>query len=82
MSATFVSSIRMIALRDLHDEDLNKPFPLHMADMQLFTGQFLTHCLAHLGYHLGQLDYHRRISTGVNRTISAQSIPALDNIPD
>ena len=70
------------ALSHLTDDDLNKPFPEHQPGMQLFTGQFLTHCLAHLGYHLGQLDYHRRIATGINRTISAQAIPALDNIPD
>jgi len=70
------------ALSRLTDEDLNKPFPEHLGDFHLFTGQFLIHCLAHMGYHFGQLDYHRRITTGINRTISAQSIPALDNIPD
>lgn len=70
------------SLAHLTDDDLNRPFPEHQPGMQLMTGQFLTHCLAHMGYHLGQLDYHRRIATGINRTISAQAIPALDNIPD
>ena len=70
------------ALIHLTDADLEKPFPSAMGDFELFTGQFLTHCLAHMGYHLGQLDYHRRIVTGINRTISAQYIPGLEDIPD
>jgi len=70
------------ALSHLTDDELNQPFPEPQSGMKLFTGQFLTHCLAHMGYHLGQLDYHRRMVTGMNRTISAQAIPALDNIPD
>lgn len=70
------------ALSQLTDLDLQKPFPEHVGDMRLLTGQFLTHCLAHLGYHLGQLDYHRRMVTQDNRTISAQAILALDSIPD
>ena len=28
------------------------------------TGLWLTHLCAHLGYHLGQIDYHRRTVTG------------------
>jgi hypothetical protein len=70
------------ALRHMTDEQLSEPFPERVGDMRLLTGQFLIHCLAHMGYHLGQLDYHRRMVTGINRTISAQSIPALDSIPD
>jgi hypothetical protein len=70
------------ALRHLTDEQLSEPFPERVGDMSLLTGQFLIHCLAHMGYHLGQLDYHRRMVTGINQTISAQAIPALDSIPD
>lgn len=70
------------ALSQLTDEELNQPFPERQGGMRLLTGQFLIHCLAHMGYHLGQLDYHRRMVTGRNQTISAQAIPALDNIPD
>jgi len=70
------------SLRHLTDDELGQPFPERVGEMSLLTGQFLIHCLAHMGYHLGQLDYHRRMVTGVNRTISAQAIPALDSIPD
>ena len=70
------------ALGKLDDGDMQKPFPEDLGDFQLFTGQFLTHLLAHMGYHLGQLDYHRRIVTGENKTLGAQSIPELEAIPD
>jgi uncharacterized damage-inducible protein DinB len=69
------------ALSELDDGDLQKPFPENLGDFQLFTGQFLTHLLAHMGYHLGQLDYHRRIVTGENKPLGAQSIPELEAIP-
>lgn len=69
------------ALSQLTDADLEKPYP-GLDEFKLFTGQFLIHCLAHMGYHLGQMDYHRRIVTGMNITISAQSIPGLESIPD
>ena len=69
------------ALSQLTDADLEKPYP-GLEDLMLFTGQFLIHCLAHMGYHLGQMDYHRRIVSGINTTISAQSIPGLESIPD
>ena len=32
--------------------------------VQLITSDFLIHLTSHLSYHLGQLDYHRRIVTG------------------
>jgi len=31
----------------------------------------------HLGYHLGQMDYHRRIVTGVNKSLGALAPAAL-----
>jgi hypothetical protein len=72
------------ALSHLTDEDLQKPFPERLGGSHLLTGQFLIHCLAHLGYHLGQMDYHRRMITRINTnvTISAQSIPGLKGVPD
>lgn len=72
------------SLRHLSDDDLSKPFPERSGDFDLLTGQFLIHCLAHLGYHLGQLDYHRRMVSGVNvnATTSSRSIPGLEGVPD
>jgi uncharacterized damage-inducible protein DinB len=39
------------------------PYPEPVADRQVRTGDYLMHLAAHLAYHLGQLDYHRRVVT-------------------
>ena len=38
-------------------------YPLPIAERRVRTGEFLIHLAAHFTYHLGQLDYHRRILT-------------------
>jgi len=38
------------------------------------TGDFLLHLVAHLTYHLGQVDYHRRLLTGQGGQIRAVSL--------
>ena len=43
---------------------LDAPYPLPVANRRLVTSDFLTHLAAHLAYHVGQLDFHRRIVTG------------------
>ncbi|MFI5213114.1 MAG: DinB family protein [Gemmatimonadales bacterium] len=48
----------------LSDKDLAKPFPIPVGGVTLETGDFLMHLATHLTYHLGQLDYLRRFSTG------------------
>jgi hypothetical protein len=35
------------------------------------TDDYLVHLATHLAYHLGQLDYHRRVVTGDPRSIGA-----------
>jgi hypothetical protein len=45
-------------------EALAAPYPQPYEGKTLSTQQFLVHLLAHLGYHLGQIDYLRRIATG------------------
>lgn len=51
-------------LQALDPAHLLEPYPEPVAKVQLDTGDFLVHLSAHLSYHLGQLDYHRRIVTG------------------
>ncbi|MFI5280741.1 MAG: DinB family protein [Gemmatimonadales bacterium] len=48
----------------LTDKDLARPFPIPVGGVTLETGDFLMHLATHLTYHLGQLDYLRRFSTG------------------
>jgi hypothetical protein len=52
-------------------------FPDAIAGYRLGTHEFLCHLLSHTGYHLGQLDYHRRLVTGVNTLVDAMAIPEV-----
>lgn len=48
-------------LEKLPAEDLEKDFPLEKHGRIVSTGHMLIHLLAHLSYHLGQINYHRRL---------------------
>lgn len=65
------------ALATLDDSRLDEPFPLEVGGVRLPTGRFIGHLAVHLAYHLGQMDYHRRIVTGVNKSLGALSPAAL-----
>ena len=64
-------------LTTISDEDLERDFPVSFKGETLSTGLFLTHLVAHFAYHLGQIDYHRRLVTGQTEGVGAISIPAL-----
>jgi hypothetical protein len=59
------------------EDTLTRPYPEHMAGKPVQTGDFVVHLLAHLAYHLGQLDYHRRVVTGDRTGINAISVKEL-----
>ncbi len=46
---------------DLDPEELNKTFPMDVLRPNMDTGFFMIHLAAHLNYHLGQVNYHRRL---------------------
>jgi uncharacterized damage-inducible protein DinB len=48
-------------LSQLTAEDLEKEYPLIVFGDKMTTGYFLIHLIAHLDYHLGQINYHRRL---------------------
>lgn len=48
----------------LEEETMGRPFPQEVAGVRPTVGEFLVHLVAHLAYHLGQIDYHRRCITG------------------
>ena len=50
-------------------------FPIEIGDVRLTVGQTIIHLLSHLAYHLGQVDYHRRLILGKNESVGALSIP-------
>ncbi|WP_374446318.1 DinB family protein [Epilithonimonas sp.] len=57
------STIKMIdsTLDGLSQEDLGKDYPTEALGYKMTTGYFLIHLLSHLNYHLGQINYHRRL---------------------
>ncbi|MFP3832591.1 DinB family protein [Chryseobacterium sp. SIMBA_028] len=48
-------------LSQLSEEDLKKEYPLVVFEDKMTTDFFLIHLIAHLDYHLGQINYHRRL---------------------
>jgi hypothetical protein len=64
------------AFEHLTEDRLTQVFPVQFADAPFSTRLTLLQFLSHLAYHLGQVDYHRRVVTG-NRT-SANAIAASD----
>ncbi len=54
-------SIVAVTFDKLNDDILNKEFPQTVAEGTVSTGYFLTHLSSHLMYHLGQINYHRRL---------------------
>ncbi|MBF9221988.1 DinB family protein [Hymenobacter ruricola] len=49
------------ALARLSDAQLDAEYPLLVFEAKTSTGHFLVHLATHLAYHLGQINYHRRL---------------------
>jgi len=49
------------ALEQTSKNELAKNFPLPLNGETVTTEFFLLHMLAHLNYHIGQINYHRRL---------------------
>ena len=58
-------------LSGLSEDDLGKDFPVPFNKKTLSVSFMLMHLLAHLSYHLGQINYLRRILQGSNVAASA-----------
>ena len=65
------------ALAALPDDRLREPFPGDPGGTRVMTGDFLAHLAVHLGYHLGQVDYHRRLVCADGTTVAAVAIVEL-----
>ena len=63
MIAQIEATKKMIAqvLPTLTEADLEKEYPLHVFGEPMTTAHFLIHLTTHLSYHLGQINYHRRL---------------------
>jgi uncharacterized damage-inducible protein DinB len=51
--------------------DLTGDFPEVIGNLRFETGDYLIHLVSHFTFHLGQIDYHRRIVTGQTDGIGA-----------
>ncbi|SFD64568.1 DinB family protein [Flavobacterium phragmitis] len=49
------------ALDSLTEVDLESIYPQIVFEKEMTTGFFLVHLSTHLAYHLGQINYHRRL---------------------
>jgi uncharacterized damage-inducible protein DinB len=65
----------------ISEADLSKPYPEKVGGVSSSTGAFLAHFATHLAYHLGQVDYHRRMLTREGKTVKAMALTELGGNP-
>ena len=58
------------AFDKITDEQLAAEYPLTIFEHRFKTSDYLIHLAVHLSYHLGQIDYHRRLLTGSAETVN------------
>ena len=69
------------ALAERPDAPLPERYPEAVRGRTVTTADMLVHLAVHLAYHLGQLDYHRRVVTGDSRgmdAVSVRELPAVE----
>ncbi len=64
-------------LPKVSEKTMAADFPEPIGGKTVRTGEFLLHLAVHLGWHLGQLDYHRRLVTGEAGKIGAIAVGEL-----
>ena len=52
------------SLEKVDANDLNKTYPIQFQNEDVSTEYVLNYLLGHFNYHLGQIDYHRRLLVG------------------
>jgi hypothetical protein len=63
--------------QNIDAEQLQRDFPEAVGGVTLNTAAFLAHLASHLAFHLGQIDFHRRLSTGAPPIAGAVAVSAL-----
>lgn len=64
-------------LRELPPSQLELEYPVPLGEIRLATSTWLVHLAVHCGFHLGQVDYHRRTVTGDSASIAPMGVAAL-----
>jgi uncharacterized damage-inducible protein DinB len=67
-------------LADLSEAQLAADYPETIAGAKVATGEYLVHLTTHFAYHLGQLDYHRRIVSGNESGVGAMRPAELSSV--
>ncbi len=65
------------ALLALDPSALTEGYPLPIGGKSFTTSLWLLHLSTHLAYHLGQVDYHRRVVTGDSTSAGVVSMREL-----
>ncbi len=66
-----------LGMSQVSEARLAEDLPEVIGGYRVTTGEWLVHLVSHTGYHLGQIDYHRRLVTGRGATVGAMAIPEL-----
>jgi hypothetical protein len=69
------------AFESLTEDKLEQIFPVQFADAEYSTRLTLLQFLSHLAFHLGQIDYHRRVVTGDSVSANAIDPSRLNTVP-
>lgn len=64
-------------LAQLAPEQWDAEYPVPIGGRKVGTAAFIFHLATHLAYHLGQIDYHRRMLVSDAGTVDAMSIGEL-----
>jgi uncharacterized damage-inducible protein DinB len=78
------AAVRAAAARAT-DERQTEDFPEVVGGVRVATGEYLIHLVSHFAFHLGQLDYHRRVVTRQTRGMDAVRAAELSTarpVPD
>lgn len=58
---TAAKTVVIDTLQNLAEEELSKNYPIPVFGEEMTTEFFLSHLYGHFNYHLGQINYHRRL---------------------
>jgi uncharacterized damage-inducible protein DinB len=67
------------AATSVTEAQLATDFPETIGSSRVTTGDYLVHLAVHFAYHLGQLDYHRRVASGMNTSVDAMRAANLSS---
>ena len=73
------------AARQIDDAAVRQDFPEIVGGVRVTMGEYLVHLVSHFTYHLGQVDYHRRLVTRDRRGVDALRVVELSSarpVPD